>query len=151
MQQETKEYPRGPLSSYATAKWLEADPEFTVLEAIGGGTGKGGRGRGGGLRFKMGGPSQRLDMSRKDYGLQTIWDPSRTIAESNQWAEDQINNPYLTQFERNTYSDPMAKRQGLGRYYMNPGESHAPSAGHTVVTTPTRDYSNHISSGAYGL
>jgi len=85
------------------------------------------QGRGSSYSFN---PEQELDMSKKDYGLQTVWGPDMTIADTNAWAKKQEVNPDLTPFDRNTYSDPMAKRQGLGRYYMNENETYAPSPGH---------------------
>jgi hypothetical protein len=89
---------------------------------------------GGGGGFSLGGGAQKpLDTTRGDYGLQTIWSPKATIAESNAWADSiarsQPGNG-LTQFDINTFSDPMAKRQGRGRYFMNPGETFASSPGH---------------------
>lgn len=91
------------------------------------------RGGGGGSMSFGGGRPQQLDTTRGDYGLPTIWSPEATIKESTDWAHkiatSQPGNG-LTQFDINTFSDPMAKRQGRGVYYMNPNETYASSPGH---------------------
>jgi len=89
-------------------------------------------GGGGGMSFGGGRP-QQLDTTRGDYGLPTIWSPEATIGESTAWADSIANSQPgngLTQFDINTFSDPMAKRQGRGVYYMNPNETYASSPGH---------------------
>jgi len=100
-----------------------------------------GGGGGGGFRFG-GGVQKPLDTTRGDYGLQTIWSPKRTIAESNILADNIAKSipgvgygKGLSQFDINTFSDPMAIRQGRGRYFMNPGETYASSPGHTAPIT----------------
>ena len=131
----------------------EVEPRYTPVKWEAANFKPKGGGGGGGMRMA---PQQMLDMSRSDYGLQTIWGPDLTIGEALDWANEQAFNEDLTQFDRNTYTDPMAKRKGEGRYYMNTGETYAPSAGHrqtgprAPISSPTRDYSTHIGS-AYGL
>ena len=91
------------------------------------------QGGGMGLSIGPGGRPQELDPARGDYGLPTIWSPDHTIAETNAWADTVASSKPgdgLTQFDINTFSDPMAKRQGRGVYYMNPNETYASSPGH---------------------
>ena len=92
------------------------------------------QGGGGGMSFGGQPKPKPLDTSRGDYGLNTIWDSGRTIAESHAFSDARAGETATSrqhQFDINTYSDPMARRQGRGRYYMNPGETYAQSPGHT--------------------
>ena len=106
--------PQGEMTSI---KWPDAMPFSPDM-------GRGGAG---------GGRPQQLNTALGDYGLPTIWSPEATIKESTDWAHkiatSQPGNGF-TQFDINTFSDPMAKRQGRGVYYMNPNETYASSPGH---------------------
>ena len=127
---------QGPLGQYGIARSLVQTPGGKALEAEqnemlprGGG--------GGGMSFRMGGGGGRsgfdwgnyptkLDGSQLSYGLPSIWAGDMTTAETNKWADtiaatgvDPLTGRKLSQFEWNTFTDPMAKRKGLGVYNID--------------------------------
>ena len=60
-----------------------------------------------------------LDGSKKSYGLPSIWQGDMNTAETNAWANSMKTNTDIPQFMQNTFTDPMAERQGLGVYNMD--------------------------------
>jgi hypothetical protein len=124
--------PTGDAGAYASGSKGIWEPSGFVRIEQHQAMGFSGGGGGGGMSFGGGRP-QQLDTTRGDYGLPTIWSPEATIKESTDWARkiatSEPGNGF-TQFDINTFSDPMAKRQGRGVYYMNPNETYASSPGH---------------------
>jgi len=64
-------------------------------------------------------PTSLDPLAGPSYGLPSIWQGDMTTAETNEWAEKMATNPNIPQFMQNTFSDPMALRQGKGVYNMD--------------------------------
>ena len=81
---------------------------------------------GGRSGFDWGNYPTSLDGSQLSYGLPSIWAGDMTTAETNEWADkiaatgiDPRTGEKLSQFAWNTFTDPMAKRKGLGVYNLD--------------------------------
>jgi len=121
---------RGPLGNYGIARSLIETPGWLPLEAEGP-LGEPESGGGGGrFGFSLGGrsndpfhpdnfPTQLDPTQGPSYGLPSIWNPEYSVAETNAWAKQMGQNEELPQFMRNTFTDPMALRQGKGVYHMD--------------------------------
>ena len=122
---------QGPLGQYGIARSLVQTPGWKALEAEQNEMLPGGGGGGGGFGMSFGGrstdpfhpdnfPTTLNPMAGPSYGLPSIWNPEFNVADTNKWAAEMAVNKDIPQFMQNTFSDPMALRQGKGVYYMDP-------------------------------
>ena len=121
----------GPLGMYGIASSQVQSPGYAgLLDPKTGEPMEGGGGGGGGFSMGFGGrssdpfhpdnfPTQLDPMAGPSYGLPSVWGKDLNTAETNAWANSMKTNTEIPQFMQNTFTDPMAERQGLGVYNMD--------------------------------
>ena len=121
----------GPLGMYGIASSQVQSPGYAgLLDPMTGEPMEGGGGGGGGFSMGFGGrssdpfhpdnfPTQLDPMAGPSYGLPSVWGKDLNTAETNAWANSMKTNTEIPQFMQNTFTDPMAERQGLGVYNMD--------------------------------